>query len=137
MAPRKTQPSRTPTKRSAGRIITAKPPLEPTDSTPETIHLPNRHAAELTIKTLEDERRLSVVDSARVAALRALADAVDDDRSNASLWREYRAAEALLREVNDDDTDATQALIGSLSAAVGDETDAKPANARRQGGRRR
>jgi len=91
-----------------------------TDKIIEKLSGRNRQAAEATIQALQDADRLDLTDSARIVALRALADAVDADGSNASLWREYRAAEATLREVHDETADDFAELIKSLSAEVGD-----------------
>jgi hypothetical protein len=80
----------------------------------------NRTAAEATIRALVSAGRLDEIDAVRVAAVRALADAVDSDPTNASLWREYRAAEEALREDNDSSTDEFTQLLAALSAEVGD-----------------
>ena len=60
------------------------------------------------LDTLEASGDLSLVDDALVAAARGLAAAVDDDPSNAALWRELRAVYNDLREAAaggvDDDT---------------------------------
>jgi hypothetical protein len=80
----------------------------------------NRTAAESTIKALEMQGRLADIDAARVALVRALADAVDSDPTNASLWREYRASEQALREANDTSGDDFTQLLAALSAEVGD-----------------
>lgn len=60
--------------------------------------------------------------SARVAALRALADAVDAEPLNASLWREFRAVEASVMEMRDDDGSELDDIIRSF-AEVGDPSD--------------
>ena len=84
----------------------------------------NLAAIEATIATLTLAGKLGQVDEARVSAARGLAAAVDNDPGNVSLWREYRAAEAALREVTNDSTqDELAALIKALSPAVGDTTD--------------
>jgi hypothetical protein len=79
-----------------------------------------RAATETAIEALEVLGRLNDIDAARVAALRALADAVDSDPTNASLWREYRATEQLLREKNDPSSDDFTQLLAALSAEMGD-----------------
>jgi hypothetical protein len=84
----------------------------------------NRKAIEKTIEAMTALGRLDGVDSARVAMVRALADAVDADPTNASLWREYRAAEVSLREVGDNDDDGFKELLESLSSSVGDKGNA-------------
>ena len=80
----------------------------------------NRTAVESMLVSMRDAGRLENVDSARVAMVQALADAVDQDPTNASLWREYRAAEASLRENTAHDQDDFQELLASLSAEVRD-----------------
>ena len=85
----------------------------------------NRSAVEEMLFALESLGRLEGVDSARVAMVRALADAVDQDPTNASLWREYRAAEQSLREVGDNGDDGFKELLESLSSAVGDKADGR------------
>ena len=95
----------------------------------------NRDAAEQTIAALQSVGRLEVIDSARVATFRTLADAVDADPVNASLWREYRAAEHTLREVTDDVDDELTQILGRLSTPLGDETDAGAPNPRAKGRR--
>jgi hypothetical protein len=84
----------------------------------------NRTAVEETVEALMAAGRLEGVDSARVAMVRALADAVDADPTNASLWREYRAAEVSLREVGENDDDGFKELLESLSSSVGDKGNA-------------
>ena len=83
----------------------------------------NRLAAEATIAALRSAGRLELIDSARIATLQTLADAVDADPVNASLWREYRAAESTLREVNDDGNDELTEILGRLSTPMGDAED--------------
>lgn len=83
---------------------------------------PNRKAAEKTIKALRDAGVLEHVDEIRVVAVQSLATACDAQPDNASLWREYRAAEAALRETTHGDTDEFAVLLADLSAEVGDQT---------------
>ena len=84
------------------------------------VHGRNRTAVELTVAALKKLGRLTDMDEARVTIVRALADAVDVEPLNASLWREFRAAELHLRETTDSDDDEFTALLQSLSAEVGD-----------------
>jgi len=81
----------------------------------------NRSAVEETVGALEQLGRLEQVDSARVAAARALADAVDAEPGNASLWREYRAALESLSQIGSDSGDDFGKLIESLSSEIRDE----------------
>jgi len=83
----------------------------------------NRIAADATITALRSAGRLELIDSARIAMLQTLADGVDADPVNASLWREYRAAETALREVTDDGTDELAEILSRLSTPVGDAED--------------
>ena len=79
----------------------------------------NLEAADEMLAAMEDLGRLNQIDRARVVALRSLAEAVDRDPGNASLWREYRAAEAALREF-DDGADDYADLLDALSAKAAD-----------------
>ena len=79
----------------------------------------NRTAVELTILALNNLGRLEDIDAAKVASAQTLADAVDADPTNASLWREYRAAEQALRESHDTTADEFAQLLADLSAEVG------------------
>jgi len=94
----------------------------------------NRTAIDKVIEALRQLGRLESIDAARVAAAQTLADAVDSAPDNASLWREYRAAEQELRgsggEVDDEFTKALEAL----RAPMGDVQDAKPAKPRSKRG---
>ena len=90
----------------------------------------NRTAIETTVQALRDSGRLDPVDEARVTAAFALADAVDSDPTNASLWREYRAAVEILRLASDGGTDDFAALMAGLSAEVGDSKNTRTGHAR-------
>lgn len=90
----------------------------------------NRTAVEATVKALRDNGRLEQVDEARVIAACALADAVDADPTNASLWREYRAAVETLRQASDGGTDDFAALMAGLSAEVGDTKNSRTRQSR-------
>jgi len=83
----------------------------------------NRNAADATITALRSAGRLELIDSARISMLQTLADGVDADPMNASLWREYRAAETALREVTDDGNDELTEILGRLSTPMGDAED--------------
>jgi len=78
----------------------------------------NLEAAESTVSALIAAGRLEQVDDARVTTLLNLARAVDADPGNASLWREYRQAEAALREVNDGGADAFADLLRELNGSA-------------------
>lgn len=82
----------------------------------------NRLAIEKSIAALKVARKLGPADAAKIAAAQSLADAIDSDPTNASLWREYRAAELSLRETNDNNQDEFAQLLAALSAEVGDST---------------
>ena len=94
------------------------------------VHGRNRTAVELTIAALKKLGRLTDMDEARVAIVRALADAVDVEPLNASPWREFRAAELHLRETTDSDDDDFTALLKSLSPEVGDPPKARTPKSR-------
>lgn len=83
-------------------------------------HGPNRVGIERAISALVTRGVFDESDAARLALVRSLADAVDSDPTNASLWREYRAAEASLRETDDTSTDEFTQLLAALSAEMGD-----------------
>lgn len=87
--------------------------------TAKPTYLRNRTAAEEMIQALRSAGRLELIDSARVATFQSLADAVDADMTNASLWREYRAAEESLREVHDDNDSELSDLLRDLSSEMG------------------
>jgi hypothetical protein len=80
----------------------------------------NQGAAEATIRALRQAGRLEAVDDALVAGFRTIAAAVDADPGNASLWREYRAFEARLRETGDHVDDDLADVLRAMSAPVGD-----------------
>lgn len=89
----------------------------------------NRQAVDEVITALQQMGRLEKVDSALVAAARSLADAVDLDPANASLWREYRAAENDLRGIGGEVDDELTQAIADLRTAVDDEEKPKAKNA--------
>lgn len=80
----------------------------------------NADAVENTIAAMESAGMIEPVDSALVEALRGVARALDEDLSNASLWREYRALLADLRELGDGGSDAFTELLESLRSPVRD-----------------
>ena len=85
---------------------------------------PNRTAAERTLAEFEGP--------AVVAQLvRSLADAVDSEPTNASLWREYRAAVADLTRREPTEADPGAELLRRL-AALGDTADPGATHARRK-----
>jgi hypothetical protein len=80
----------------------------------------NLEAVDLTISAMQAAGFVEDVDAALVEAIRGVARAVDADPANASLWREYRALLADLRELGDGDSDAFAELLASLRAPVRD-----------------
>lgn len=83
----------------------------------------NRRAVAESIRAMREAGRLDPIDRARVVACEALADAVDTDPANASLWREFRAALADLLEVGrKDGIDDLDALIAGLRSDVGNSS---------------
>ena len=85
----------------------------------------NLEAAHAMLRVLREAGRLEPVDEARIATFLPLVAAVDADPANASLWREYRAAEATLRETDDSDFDYA-GLLAVLSAKGGDPENVEP-----------
>lgn len=82
---------------------------------------PNRVAADEMTAHLWSLQRLEPIDAAQVAAFVMLAEAVDSDPTNASLWGQYRAAELQLRQVGTDgDGDDFERLMADLQAPVSD-----------------
>lgn len=99
----------------------------------------NYAAVETTIAALRAAERLTDEHEAVVQAARSLADAVDADPGNASLWREFRAVVETLRSIGAEDGggDEVSLIIAALrgSAPVVDAKDAKSPNARPRGGK--
>ena len=71
-------------------------------------------AIETLIETLHALGRLEKVDSARVEICRLLARAVDEHPENANLWRQYREAEDILRQVGANDVEDFNEVIASI-----------------------
>lgn len=97
----------------------------------------NAAAIDATIAALEAEGRLTEAHASLVETARQLARAVDVAPDNASLWREYRAAQASLMEAESGgDDDDVQTFLLALRTPVGDAKNAKPKDTRtRSGGR--
>jgi hypothetical protein len=100
----------------------------------------NRDAVANTIKALEVEGRLTSADAAIVQMVEGLADAVDNDPGNASLWREFRAALETLRTLNlevENDQDEISIIIAALrgSASVQHGKNAGAGHVGRGGGK--
>lgn len=77
----------------------------------------NVAAVAVTLAELERSGRLETVDTARVQAVRSIAQALDVNPFNSQMWREYR--EALERLTADDDDDGSVAeLLAELSSTV-------------------
>ena len=98
----------------------------------------NRDAVAETIKALEIEGRLTSADAAIVQMVEGLADAVDNDPGNASLWREFRAALETLRQIGlegEQDEDEISVIIAALrgSASVQYSEDSGPVKSRPRG----
>jgi hypothetical protein len=71
-------------------------------------------AIEVLIETLFALGRLEKVDSARVEICRLLARAVDEHPENANLWRQYREAEDVLRQVGANDVEDFNEVLASI-----------------------
>lgn len=83
------------------------------------------------LAALANAGRLESVDAARVQAARSLASLVDENPLNVGLWHQYRAAEAVLREVNDADDDALAELFANFDAEVRNAEKPRSRNPRR------
>lgn len=78
----------------------------------------NHGQLEQTLRELRRLGRVEKIDAAVVQAAHSMAFALDDDPSNAALWRQYLA---VLRELTTDDADGTaDAAIEELFAEVRD-----------------
>ena len=98
----------------------------------------NRDAVAETIKALEIEGRLTSADAAIVQMVEGLADAVDNDPGNASLWREFRAGLETLRQIGlegEQDEDEISVIIAALrgSASGRNEEVDEPVKSRPRG----
>jgi hypothetical protein len=78
-------------------------------------------AAVATVEALKRAGRLEDIDAALVSGFLSIATALDDDPSNASLWRQFRDFEAALRTTgaaaHDNDLVALLAKVGDPPAA--------------------
>jgi len=101
-------------------MVEKKVPVKRVRKVPVPAYGRNRTAVELMLEALRGSGKLENVDAARATAAQALADAVDSDPSNASLWREYRASLEMLRLLSDGSVDEFAKLLESLSSEMGD-----------------
>ena len=101
-------------------MVEKKVPVKRVRKAPAPKYGRNRSAVELMLGALRDAGKLESVDAARATAAQALADAVDSDPTNASLWREYRASLEMLRLLSDGSVDEFAKLLESLSSEMGD-----------------
>ena len=83
---------------------------------------PNALAVEVTLAELERMGRLEKVDTARIQALRSIAEAVDLNPFNSQMWREYREAIGVVTVDDRDSGSSINDLLDELSAPVRDET---------------
>ena len=74
-----------------------------------------------TIEALRQAGRLESVDLALVEIARRLALQVDEHPENASLWKEYRAAELALRAGVGNENDALAELAKQFDTALRDQ----------------
>lgn len=79
----------------------------------EGVVMTNSDAVEETIEALKLAGRIEPIDTARLQAVRSLADAVDTKPFSPGLWQEYRAA---LSEVLGSDVDADDGIHDALAA---------------------
>jgi hypothetical protein len=73
---------------------------------------------ERTLRELRRLGRVENIDAAAVQAVRSMARALDDDPSNAALWRQYR--EALKELTADDDHGSVDEALDALFPQVRD-----------------
>jgi hypothetical protein len=105
----------------------------------EAVTMPGNYAAvETTIQALEQADRLTDEHAAIRQAALSLADAVDAEPGNASLWREFRAVIETLRSIGatEEDDDEVTLILAALRgpAPVVNTEDAKPAKSGPRGG---
>lgn len=82
----------------------------------------NHGQLEQTLRELRRLGRVEKVDAATVQSLRSMAFALDEDPSNAALWRQYHV---VLRELTaDDDDGSADAALAELFPEVRDEAQA-------------
>ena len=86
----------------------------------------NSEALSEMLSALDDAGRLEKVDAARIQIARRLAQAVDENPENVGLWQQYRAAEAVLREVTNDDSDGLADLFARFDAEVRNAENTRP-----------
>lgn len=72
---------------------------------------------EETLAQLSLMSRLEKIDAARVQAARSMAEALDRDPGNASLWRQYRE---LVKELTAGDDGSLDSELAGLFADMGD-----------------
>lgn len=82
------------------------------------------------IEALRSAGRLENVDAARIRIALHLAQMVDEYPENVGLWQQYRAAEAILREVTHDDSDGLADLFRAFDSEVRNLENGKPAKRR-------
>ena len=78
----------------------------------------NSGQAEQTLREMRRLGRIEKIDAALVQAVRSMARALDDDPSNAALWRQYR--EILGELTADDDDGSADEAAAALYAEVRD-----------------
>lgn len=82
----------------------------------------NLRAVNATLRELRQLGRLEKIDTSWVEALRSMARALDENPSNAALWRQYLAATADLLEADNDADSSFAAALAEIrgAAEVGD-----------------
>ena len=91
----------------------------------------NFEAMSRMLEALRDAGRLENVDSARAKIALHLAQMVDEYPENVGLWQQYRAAEAALREVGDNEGDSIADLFRAFDAEVRNAANPGPGKSRR------
>jgi hypothetical protein len=78
----------------------------------------NLSATNATLRELRRLGRLEKIDASWVQALRSMARALDDNPSNAALWRQYLAATADLLGADDDADSSLNAALKEIRGAA-------------------
>ena len=78
----------------------------------------NRRAAERFLTELRRLGRLETIDVARVQTIRGIADSLDDDSSNAALWKVYREAVDDFMRQDDNANDALSKALAAINSAA-------------------
>ena len=120
----------------SGAVVTGQPKprkaaQKPSKSAQKVDISSNFGAMSNMVEALRSAGRLENVDAARIRIALHLAQMVDEYPENVGLWQQYRAAEAILREVTHDDSDGLADLFAAFDAEVRNAENGKPGKSRR------